>query len=560
LSSLHRFPLDVRIWNALLAYVDYLGKMAYPVGLAAFYPHPGSTVAVVPALGAGLLLVAITVLVLGPGRRRRYLAVGWLWYLGTLVPVIGLVQVLTYRIADRYSYVPLIGLFLALTWGVSDWAAARRWPRLALIATTMVVLSICVVRTRVQLGYWKNDRDLWEHAASVTEKNAMAHNFLGIDYAKDGLVHSAEQEFRKAVAFDPEAHRFHFNLATQLQELGRDEEAVVECRQAAALQPAAARYHFMLGELLRDLGREDEALAKYQQAIRLDPVSAVAHTRLANLLVDMGRHSEAMAEYHKALELQPDYPAAHVGLGNFFATLGKREEALTEFRRAIDLDPRRPVPHLNAGKVLQELGRLDEAMQEYGRAFRLGYQPAGNHLRRCERLRGLLPRLPDLIAERERPETNAERLAFATLCRQPFVGRYVLAVRLYTAAFRTDPGLRDDARTALRYVAAVAAAQAGCGQGRDAGGLDSREKAQLRQQALAWLQAEIRDWAKLLQRNSPSDRAAVRQALRVWQRDIRLQGVREAGALIQLPEGEREAWQKLWQDVEKIRAMASPSV
>jgi protein O-mannosyl-transferase len=560
LPTLRRFPLDVRIWNALLAYVEYLGKAAYPVGLAAFYPHPGRTVAVGPALGAGLLLVAITAVVLGPGRRWPYLAVGWLWYLGTLVPVIGLVQVLTYRLADRYAYVPLVGLFLALTWGASDWAAARRWPRPFLIATTVVILGICAARTWVQLGYWQNDRDLWEHAAAVTERNAMAHNFLGLDFARTGMVNQAEQELQKAVAFDPEYHLFHYNLATQLRELGRKEEAVAECRKAADLQPKAGLYHFTLGDLLRDLGREDEALAEYQEAVRIDPGSAVAHTSVANLLLDMGRRPEALAEYHKALELQPGYPAAHVGLGNFFATLGKREEALTEFRLAIDLDPRRPVPHVNLGRVLQELGRLDEAIEEYGRAFDLGSPAAGHRLRTCERLRGLLPRLPDLVTDRVRLETNAERLAFAALCSQPFAGRYALAVRLYTAVFGTDPGLGEDVRTGLRYEAAVAAAQAGCGQGLDAAGLDPREKAQLRQQARAWLQAELRDWTNLLQRNSPADRAAVRQALRVWQREIGLEGVREAATLRQLPEAEREAWQQLWQNVREVRAMASPRV
>lgn len=560
LPTLGRFPLDVRIWNALLAYANYMGKMFFPVGLAAYYPHPGRTVAVGPALGAGLLLAVITVLVLGPGRRRRYLAVGWLWYLGTLVPVIGLVQVLSYRMADRYSYVPLIGLFLMLTWAVSDWAAARGWPRSALISITGVALGICVVRTWVQLGYWENDRELWEHAAVVTERNGMAHNFLGIDYARRGQVNSAEEEFRKAVEFDPEEHRFHYNLATQLRELARNEEAVVECRQAVALLPAAARYHFLLGDLLRDVGREDEALAEYQEAIRLDPTSAVGHNSLANLLLDLGRRSEAVAEYHKALELQPGYPAPHVGLGNDLASLGRREEAVTEFRRAIDLDPRRPVPHVNLGRALQELGRLDEAMDAYGRALNLGYRPAADHLRTCDMLRGLLPRLPDVVAERERPETNPDRLAFATLCRQPFVGRYVLATRLYSAALTADPGLGDDVRTGVRYDAAVVAAQAGCGQGQDAAGLDSRAKAQLREQARTWLQTDLNDWAKLLQRNSPADRAAVRRALRVWQRDIGLEGVREGAPLIQLPEIEREAWQKFWHDVREIRARASPGV
>lgn len=556
LPELRRFPLDVRIWNALLAYVDYLGKTICPVNLAAFYPHPGSAVAVVPAIGAGLLLVAVTVLVLGPGRRWRYLAVGWLWFLGTLVPVIGFVQVLTYRMADRYAYVPLIGLFLAATWGVSDWVAARRWPRRVLIGVVVVVLGLCVARTQVQLGYWKSDRDLWEHAEAVTEKNAMAHNFLGIDLQKRGLAVEAEREFRKAVEFDPEEHRFHYNLATQLRDLGRYEEAIVECRLALALLPAAGRYHFMLADLFRDLDREDEAVAEYQEAIRLDPGNTVPHTRLANLLANMGRRPEALAEYQTAIDLQPDYSGAYVGLGIFYATGGQREEAAVAFRRAIELDPLRPVPHVNLGKVLQDLGRLEEAMAEYGTAYRLGHQPAGHQLQSCERLWSLLPRLSALVAERFRPETNAERLGYATLCRQPFVARYALAVRLYTAAFSADPKLSEDVRTGLRYEAAAAAAQAGCGQGRDAEGLDAEGKAQLRRQARTWLQAELSDWAKLLLKKSPQDRAAVRQALRVWQSDLRLDGVREAAALGRLPEAEREAWRKLWQEVQELRATA----
>lgn len=560
LPSLRRFPPDVRLWNALLAYVDYLGKTFYPVDLAAYYPHPGRAVAVGWALGAGFLLLVITALVLGPGRRRRYLAVGWLWYLGTLVPTIGLVQVFSYHMADRYSYVPLVGIFLALTWGVGDWAAARRWPPGVLVTVAAVVFGLCVVRSREQLGYWRTDRELWEHAAAVTERNGMAHNYLGFDSAKNGQVASAEQEFRKAVEFDPDESRFHFNLATQLRDLGRHEEAIVECRRAVALLPGAAMYRFLLADLLRDLGRENEALAEYHEVIRLDPDSAVAHNSLGNLLLDMGRRPEAVAAYQRALELQPAYPSPHVGLGNALVAVGRRDEALAEFHRAIDLDPRRPVPHANLGKALQELGRLDEAMDEYARASHLGYPPAPNLLRNGERLKALLPRLPDLIAERERPDTNDERLAVAALCRQPFVGRYGLAVRLYTAAFRVDPGLSDDVRTGLRYDAAVAAAQAGCGQGADEASLDPRRRAQLRHQSLAWLRAERRDWAKMLERNSPADRAAVRRALRVWQRDDGLDGVRAAEALDRLPAAERRQWQDFWDKVRELQSVASPGV
>src|SRR5262249_51828114 len=213
LPSLERYPLDVRIYNALQAYVSYIGKMLWPSRLAAYYPHPGDSVSALHALGAGLLLVAITAAVIGPGRRRPYLAVGWFWYLGTLVPLIGLVQIGAHGMADRYTYVPLIGLFLALTWGIADVVTAGRLPRLYLLASgTTVVLITCTMLTSAQLAYWRSDLELWEHTLQVTEHNAMAYNNRGMHYYRAGDIDVAQSDFARAVVIDSKLPLYHCNL------------------------------------------------------------------------------------------------------------------------------------------------------------------------------------------------------------------------------------------------------------------------------------------------------------------------------------------------------------
>jgi tetratricopeptide (TPR) repeat protein len=555
-QPLEVFPLPIRIWNALLAYVGYLGKMLWPMDLAVLYPHPGPSVSIVGGLAAGTVLVIITGLVLGPGRRWPYLPVGWFWYLGTLVPVIGLVQVGGQAMADRYTYVPLIGIFLLLTWGVADLAIAWRVPSHYLTATTAVVLSACAVLTWNQLGYWKGDGNLWEHALAVTQKNAVAHNKLGMHYHRQGRVAHAEKELARAVAIDPSHLVFRCNHAARLQELGRLEEALAEYQQAAALNPNLAWVHTNIGNLQRSLDRLEAASAEYSRAIALDPRDSLAHYNLGIALVELGRPEDAVAEYRRASCLSPESVYPHVGLGAVLADLGRCEEALTEYHRAIALNPSDAVVHTNLGRLFQAAGRLEEALAEYRRGLELGDRQALAPLRACDRQLALRPRLPDLIAGRHQPATSDERLAFADLCRQGRERRYRLAAQLYTEAFTADPRLADDLSAAHRFHAACAAAAAGCGQGQDGALLKDEEKGRLRSQALHWLQSDLNAWTKPIQGDAPQARPAVRQALRPWLRNAELAGVRDAVALGKLPEAERKAWQKLWQEMEAALARA----
>jgi protein O-mannosyl-transferase len=556
-APLEAVPPAARLANAVLAYAGYLGKMLWPMHLAVHYPLAGPDVPVARALGAGLILVVITLLVLGPGRRRPYLTVGWLWYLGTLVPVIGLVQVGSQALADRYTYVPLIGLFLLLTWGVADLAAAWRLPRGYLVGATAATLSACVVLTWIQVGYWESTLRLWEHAAAVTENDLLAQMNLGTCYHQQGKLSDAKREFEKAVAINPNLAEAHANLGNVLADLGRREQAVAEYRKAITLDPESAWPHFNLGVALAALGRHEEALAEFQKTITLDSESPWPHTNLGNVLRDLGRDEEALAEYRRAIALDPEDPLPHNNVGIVLVELGRHEEALAEYRRAITLDPKDAQPHINLAGALQEEGRLEEALAEYQRAMELGDKQAWPRLQTCERLLALRSRLPGLLAGRDQPADNVERLAFAALCRQPCERRYALAARLYADAFRSDSKLAEDVRSENRFNAAVASAAAGCGQGQDVAGLKETEKVELRAQALSWLQADLAIWKKHAQSDVLPALTAVQRALRMWKRNVGLAGVRDSTALAQLPQEEREEWQMLWQGVDAVLATAS---
>jgi tetratricopeptide (TPR) repeat protein len=523
-APLEAFPPAARLGNALLAYAAYLGKMLWPMRLAVYYPHPGAAVPVVGALASGALLLVVTALALAQRRRRPYLAVGWLWYLGTLVPVIGLVQVGGQALADRYTYVPLIGVFLMLTWGAADLAAAWRLPRPALVGAAAAALGACAVLTWVQVGYWKSSLRLWEHAAAVTEENGLAHLNLGACYDEQRMLSDARREFEKAVALGPGRAEPHGRLATVLAELGLWEQAAAE----------------------------------YCRAIDLDPDVAWPHVNLGRALMQLGRPEEALEAFRKAGDLDPAYAPSPGDLGAVFAELGRTDEAIAEYRRAIDQDPGDARPHADLGRLLQEEGRLDEALAEYRRALELGDQQAWPLVQACERQAAIRGRLPELASGRDPLADNAERLALADVCGRPTVRRYALAAHLYAEAFAADPKLAGDLRAAHRFRAAAAAAAAGYGQGQDADRLDGREKRRLRRQALDWLRADLAAWTRQADGDGTGGRVAAQRALRAWQRSAALAGVRDPAGLAELPADEHEAWQKLWHEVAAVAARERP--
>jgi Tfp pilus assembly protein PilF len=549
LQSLADYPLDQRIENALLSYVAYLGKCFWPRDLVVFYPHPRAGVSVPGALAAGLFLAAVTIAVLRLRRRWPYLAVGWLWYLGTLMPVIGLVQIGGHGMADRYAYIPLIGIFLMLVWASADLAATWRMPSAVPALAALVVVAACSVVTRFQLMYWQDELLLWEHARDLAPESAIPHLYLGMHFLANDMLSSADQELGQAVRLAPGNAAAHHSWAGVLSLLGNKAGALREFREAIRLDPDNPVAHSNLGYLLRDLNRRDEALAEFRRAIELEPAYPSPYFGPALVLREQGKNEEAVAAYRDALARFPDHASAHNDLGNLLRDLGRLDEARTELEEAIRLDPSAAAAYCNLGLVLGQQGHFAQAVAQLRKGHELGsprrdwHYPSRQWLQQAERMVELDQLLQRVLAGTQPPLAPQDRLDLASFC-TGVPRRYALAARLFSEAFGADHTAADNLVRRYRYRAACAAAQAGCGEGVDTGTLSAAEKAQLREQARLWLQADFDAWLK-----QPPAGQSLAPMLRSWQEDRALAGVRDAPALATLPEAERRAWQKLWQDV-----------
>ncbi|HEV1286119.1 MAG TPA: tetratricopeptide repeat protein [Bryobacteraceae bacterium] len=299
-TALDFIPLATRAENAVISYVAYIVQFFWPSGLAVFYPYP-PVLPVWQIAGSALILGAISALAL----LRPYLAVGWFWYLGTLVPVIGLVQVGLQAKADRYTYIPTIGLSIMLAWGVSEIVA--RWPR-AKFPVQAAAVSICLAwlaLTWTQVQYWQNSVTLFDHAIASTHDNFIAHSNLGVVLAEQGKTQDALRHLFASVEENPNHGDARNNL----------------------------------GALLGRLGRTDEAAEQFAQAIRISPNDAHAHNNLGNTLVARQKFAEGANEFQTALRLLPDFALAHFGLGGALLNLGHSDEAIAQFSEALRLDP-----------------------------------------------------------------------------------------------------------------------------------------------------------------------------------------------------------------------------
>jgi Flp pilus assembly protein TadD len=376
------FPLSSRIANALISYIRYIGKMIWPSDLAVLYPHPGTNLPLWCAAGAGLAILGLSVLVVLVSRRRPYLAVGWFWYVGTLVPVIGLIQVGVQAYADRYTYVPLIGLFIMIAWGVPDLLGGWAHARTVLAVLAAAALAALAARTWTQLRYWKDSVSLFTHTLQVTTNNYVAQNNLGNALADRGRVEEAISHYTEALRIKPDHAEAYNNWGTILVEQGRLEEAVDRFLMALRAKPDYAAARSNLGLALARKGQREQAIAQYLEALRLDPAYAKAHNNLALVLAEGGQWAEAIAHYREALRLKPDYAEAHNNLGHLLVGLARLDEAATQFAEAVRSKPDYARACNNLGIVLARLGRLDEAVTQFREALRIkpDYGEAQNNL------------------------------------------------------------------------------------------------------------------------------------------------------------------------------------
>jgi tetratricopeptide (TPR) repeat protein len=367
--TLEQFPVAIRVQNVLISYVRYLVMTLWPANLAIFYPFPRHIPLWQP-LAAGVLLAGVTGAVFWAGRRRPYLLVGWLWYLGTLVPVIGFVQVGMQAVADRYTYVPLIGFFIFLAWGTADVLAGRLRP-LALGALVGSLLTACGMQAWLQVRHWRNSTALWQHAIDVVEDNYTAHDYLGTALVAQGKLDDARHQFELSLAILSRNAATHGNLALVLERQGRLHEATRHFQESLRINPQSALAHTGLGRVRERQGQLDAARQEYAQAVAIDPAYVEAHLRLGELLEGQGQLQQALEHYQTAAAVESHNPSVHDHLGTVLRRLGRTDEALAQYELALQLDPSYAEAHNNRGVTLEKLGRWPEAVACFQQAVDL---------------------------------------------------------------------------------------------------------------------------------------------------------------------------------------------
>lgn len=368
-----KLPLDARVAHAIVSYATYLRKVVWPSDLAVFYPHPGNWPASAIALSA-VVLLAVTALVLWHWRRVPALVVGWFWFLGVLVPTIGLVSVGSQAMADRFAYVPLIGLFIMAVWGVTEAMSSRLVLRIAVVA----VLAACVAVASVQLQHWRNTRTLFEHTARVTRENYIAYAILGSLLAREGKVDQAVEYYLTSLQFHPGYPQTHFLLGDAYSTQKKYEVAVQAYRRAIELQPSHWQAHLNLARILHALDRVDEAIPSYREALRLRPESPEANYFLGKALASKDRNEEALQLYEAAARLKPTWAAAaEKAVANALAQLGRNEEAIARCQDIIRKGPPDAEVHLLLAQLLQTMGKPAEAVAQYREALRINAEVPG---------------------------------------------------------------------------------------------------------------------------------------------------------------------------------------
>ena len=371
IAGLEVLSVSQRVANALASYFRYLVMTVWPSGLAVFYPHPGLDLAASLVVVSVVALVAISAGVALLGRRHPYLVLGWLWYLVTLLPVIGIVQVGAQGLADRYTYVPLIGIFIMAAWGIGELAARLRTPKPVLAIAAAGVIVASMICAGVQVSYWRDSMTLFRRALQVTTKNHLAHKNLGVALADLDRHKEAVPHYLKAIKLKPKDADLHYNLANALDELGKPDEAIEAYKKALDIAPDHVETLYNLGNLSARLGRYDEAEKAYVRALELRPDHLGVLINLGNALALQQRPLDAADLYRKALLLDPEAVDPYVNLGNALSELGKYGDAVEYYRKAIELEPEAVNARCNLGYALINLGKPEEAAEVFNEALRI---------------------------------------------------------------------------------------------------------------------------------------------------------------------------------------------
>jgi tetratricopeptide (TPR) repeat protein len=332
-----KYGLPIRLANAFISYLQYINKMVWPARLAVLYPHPNQNVSILYAVISVVFLLIVTILIFRFAKERRYLVVGWLWYLGTLVPVIGLIQVGVQARADRYTYIPLIGLFIIIAWGLPDLLTKWRYKKIALGLASLLIILVMSICTHFQLCYWQNSLTLFQHALDVTKDNYVVH----------------------------------FCMAGPLRKQGKLNETIYHCLEAIRIKPNYTKAIVSLGVALDEAGRIDEAIAEYKKCLQIAPNDPLALNNLGIALGEQGKFKEAVKYFTEALRVKPDFANAHINISHALILQGNLDEAIVHLTEALRLDPHSAKAHNYLGYALMKTRKINEAITHFEEALRL---------------------------------------------------------------------------------------------------------------------------------------------------------------------------------------------
>ena len=371
LPSWEGLPLGTRVANAVLAYGLYLKKLVWPTDLVVFYPHPGSSLALWSVALSALVLVGISLGVWLRRQRSSYLVVGWLWYLGTLFPVSGIIQVGGHALADRFAYVTFMGLFIVVVWGTAEMTTTLGWRREWLVGAVLCMLMPLTLLTRVQLSYWRSTTPLFEHVLQVNPKNHVAHNILGLESMEKMEFTKAQQQFLEAIKIGPKYAPAYNNLGLALLEQERFGEAAQRFSQTLKVNPDSVDALNNLGLVWLRQGKLRQATLQFSQVMETNPDYAEAYTNMGLVLAAQKRFEEAIAWYDRALKIAPDSYDAFNNLGVALMETDRLEKAVAHLSRAREINPRNVEAYANLGLALAKAGRIEEAAQQLSQAIEI---------------------------------------------------------------------------------------------------------------------------------------------------------------------------------------------
>ena len=363
--TIESIPLTIRAANAVVSYIKYIGKLIWPQNLAVFYPYSENLVPAWLAVTFAVVLLAVTFRVILAAGKFKYLLVGWLWFIITLVPVIGLVRVGDHAMADRYTYVSLIGLFIIIAWGANDLLVGWKHRRNFLSLSALVVIAALAVASGIQTGYWRDSISLFEHALKVTKGNYLANANLGAALLEQDKVDQAIEQLQLAIQTNPNCAEAYLNLADAYRKLGQYADAVQVYNRVIQVRPNYAPAYYELGITYDRLGQYQQAIQAYTSALEVKPDYAQAYNNLGVAYGKLGRWQDEVKVCSEAIKIDPAYADAHNNLGVALGQLGRYPESIQAFRRAIRLNPNFAEAHLGLGIAYLMSGDKKSALEEY---------------------------------------------------------------------------------------------------------------------------------------------------------------------------------------------------